>query len=207
MALLFNKILTPEIQYMVWHLTESTEELWLMVNPDEEDLLILENISHDAKKKEYLAGKNTIMKMCELLGFPFLGIYKDEHGKPFLKDNPYEISLTHTLAYVGVVFSKNSPVGIDIEKPRLQILKILKRLFSEDEEADVNGDVDKATIYWSAKEALYKLYGKRKVDFKENLFLENKEGYIFGKIKMPDHEAEHGIFVEKLADHYLVIAY
>ena len=207
MALLFNKILSPGIQYMVWHLTETTEELWQMVNPDNEDLLMLETIGHDAKKKEYLAGKNAIMKMCELQGFPFLGIYKDKHGKPFLKDNPYEISLTHTLEYIGVVFSKKKPVGIDIEKPRLQILQILKRLFSEGEIDDVNGDVVNATIYWSAKEALYKLYGKRKVDFKENLFLENKEGYILGKIKMPDHEAEHCIFVEKLVDHYLVIAH
>ncbi|WP_255070330.1 4'-phosphopantetheinyl transferase superfamily protein [Lacihabitans sp. LS3-19] len=207
MALLFNKILSPEIHYMVWHLTETTEELWQMVNPDEADLSILEAINHDAKKREYLAGKNAIMKMCESQGLPFLGIYKDEHGKPFLKDNPFEISLTHTLEYIGVVFSKKCPVGIDIEKPRPQIMRILKRLFSEAEVEEVNENVDKATIYWSAKEALYKLYGKRKVDFKENLFLENIEGYILGKIKMPDHEAEHHIFVEKLFDYFLVIAY
>ena len=207
MALLFNKILTPEIHYMVWHLTETTEELWQMANPDDADLAILDDINHDAKKKEYLAGKNAIIQMCELQGLPFLGIYKDEHGKPFLKDNPYEISLTHTLEYIGVVFSKKYPVGIDIEKPRPQIMRILKRLFSEKEVEEVNDDVDKATIYWSAKEALYKLYGKRKVDFKENLFLENIEGYVLGKIKMPDYEAEHKIFVEKLFDYYLVIAY
>jgi len=105
------------------------------------------------------------------------------------------------------VLSKAGAVGIDIEKPRHQIFKVIGRLCSKEELDWVAEDIDRATILWSAKEALYKLYGKRKVDFKENLTLTEKPEGLIGKIKMPDYEAEHKVFVQKLAEYWLVIAY
>lgn len=192
---------------MVWHLTETVDELITLVNPDKIDLETLENISHDSKKKEYLAGKNAVMQMCLLEKIQFGGIGKDEHGKPFLKNNTYEMSLTHTIDYVGVVFSKSKAVGMDIEKPRNQIFKVLNRLCVASETSWVSDDLERATVLWSAKEALYKLYGKRKVDFKENLLLRPSPHGLIGKIKMPDHEAEHQIYVQNIEEYILVIAY
>ncbi len=207
MPLFFNKILTEEIHFMVWNLTETLDELLDLVSPDENDIEILDSISHDIKKKEYLAGKNAISQMCFLEKIPFEGIDKDEHGKPYLRNSTYEISVTHTLEYIGVVLSKAGAVGMDIEKPRNQIFKVIGRLCSKDELDWVAEDIDKATILWSAKEALYKLYGKRKVDFKENLTLSEKPEGLFGKIKMADYEAEHKVFIQKVAEYWLVIAY
>ncbi len=207
MPLYLNKKLTEEIHFMVWHLTETMIELVTLVNPDKSDLETLANISHDAKKKEYLAGKNAVMQMCLIEKIEFEGIEKDENGKPFLKNTSYEISLTHTPEYIGVVFSKTKPVGIDIEKPRNQIFKVLNRLCVASELNWVSDDLERATILWSAKEALYKLYGKRKVDFKENLLLEETKNGLTGKIKMPDHQAEHQIYVQNINEHIIVIAY
>lgn len=207
MPLFLNKILTEEIHFMVWKLTETTEELMALVNLDENDIETLSNITHDVKKKEYLAGKNAIMQMCILEKIRFEGIEKDENGKPFLKNQPYEMSLTHTQDFIGVVFSKTKPVGIDIEKPRNQIFKVLNRLCVASELNWVSDDLEKATILWSAKEALYKLYGKRKVDFKENLLLKENKNGLTGKIKMPDYEDEHRIYVQNIEDYLLVIAY
>lgn len=207
MPFLFNKKLTDEIQFMVWKLSEPLAYFLENMELTVEDFEIIDLISNDFKKREYLAGKNAIVEMSKLLNVPFEGFEKDEHGKPFLVNSEYEISLTHTLDYVGVVFSSKGSVGIDIEKPRPQIMKVLKRLFSERELETVGEDLDLATIYWSAKEALYKLYGKRKVDFKENLFLKKKGDSISGKIKMLHHQAEHQVFYEKLEEYFLVIAY
>jgi len=207
MPLYLNKKLTEEIQFMVWHLTETVDELITLVNPDKIDLETLAGISHEAKKKEYVAGKNAIMQMCLLEKIQFGGIEKDEHGKPFLKNHTYEMSLTHTIDYVGVVFSKSRPVGMDIEKPRNQIFKVLNRLCVASEIDWVSDDLEKATILWSAKEAMYKLYGKRKVDFKENLLLEASPNGLTGKIKMPNHEAEHQIYVKNIEEYLLVVAY
>jgi phosphopantetheinyl transferase len=117
------------------------------------------------------------------------------------------MSLTHTIDYVGVVFSKSRPVGMDIEKPRNQIFKVLNRLCVASEIDWVSDDLEKATILWSAKEAMYKLYGKRKVDFKENLLLEASPNGLTGKIKMPNHEAEHQIYVKNIEEYLLVVAY
>ena len=207
MPLYLNKKLSEEIHFMVWELTESFNELLDLVCPDEEDLENLNKIGVEAKKKEYLAGKNAVMQMCKLSNVAFGGIIKDEHGKPFLKDSSLEISLTHTTQFVGVVFSKTGPIGMDIEKPRPQIFKVISRLCVSSELAWVNEDLERATILWSAKEALYKLYGKRKVDFKENLLLIQSSKGLVGRIKMPDYKAEHQILVEKLPNHLLVLAY
>jgi 4'-phosphopantetheinyl transferase len=202
MPLFCNKILSEEIHFMVWKLTETTEELLLMANTDEVDIQILAQITNDKKKREYLGGKAAIMQMCDLEKIVFNGIIKDEHGKPFLKGYAYEISLTHTADFIGVAFSKNKAVGIDVEKPRDQLFKVLNRLCVASELTWVGADKEKATILWSAKEALYKLYGKRKIDFKENLLIvEKSDGLLIGNIKMPDYHHEHKIHVEHLDDY------
>lgn len=207
MPLFFNKILSEEIHYMVWELTESMEELTILVQPNASDLETLSQISSDPKKVEYLAGKNAIMQMCLLENIPFRGIFKDEHGKPFLLDHSIEISLTHTINYIGVAFSRKGPIGMDIEKPRQQIFKVLNRLCIASEVDWVANDLERATILWSAKEALYKLYGKRKVDFKENLLVLERNNELIGKIKITDYEAEHQIFIEKLGEYLLILVH
>ena len=207
MPLYLNKKLSEEIHFMVWHLSETVEELITLIRPDQIDFETLASISHEAKKKEYLAGKNAVMQMCLLEKIQFEGIEKDEHGKPFLNNHTYEMSLTHTIDYIGVVFSKSKPIGIDIEKPREQIFKVLNRLCVESELNWVSGDLEKATILWSAKEALYKLYGKRKVDFKEHLLVGPGKKGIIGKINIPDHQSEYQIYVQNIEEYLLVIAY
>jgi 4'-phosphopantetheinyl transferase len=63
-----------------------------------------------------------------------------------------------------------------------------------------------ATHLWCIKEALYKLYGKRGVDFRTNLLIWKNEESYSAKINMPDHESEHEIHLEKVKDTYLVLA-
>ena len=207
MPLLFNKILTSEIQFMVWKLTEPLSYFLENLDLNENEKKMLENISNEVKKIEFLAGKNAVLEMTKQMKIPFLGWEKDTHGKPFLINSKLQISLTHTLDYIGVVISSCGAVGIDIEKPRPQITKVLPRLCSQSELETIGENLELATVFWSAKEALYKLYGKRKVDFKENLFLKKNGEIITGKIKMPDHTEEYKLFYEKLEDYFLVIAY
>lgn len=59
----------------------------------------------------------------------------------------------------------------------------------------------------SAKEALYKHYGKKEVLFIENLFIENfslSSNSFTGIIKMPDFETELKMEWEKINDYILV---
>ncbi len=207
MALCFNRSLDNGIQILVWYLSETLNELEKQVQLNDDDAQSYVLINVPAKKREFLAGKYVLEKACDILGIEFLGIEKDEHGKPHIKGREYEISLTHTDHYIGVVFSKDFPVGIDLESPREQILRVFPRLFSKDEVETVGMDLEKATIYWSAKEALYKLYGKRSVDFRKHLLLTENNGELQGNIHIGETNTYHNFYIDKIENFYLIVAY
>lgn len=207
MSLFSNISLDNGLQIVVWNLTETLEELVEQTPLSGEERECWGCISVPAKKREYLAGKYVLEKACDLLGIAYLGMEKDEHGKPHLAGREYEISLSHTEDFIAVVFSPRSAVGVDLEKPREQILRILPRLYSPEEVAAVNGDLDMATIYWSAKEALYKLYGKRSVDFKEHLKLSGSSENLKGLIHINHTRIDCRFYITRILEYYLVVAY
>ena len=207
MGLYFKKTLNNGLRVVVWRLTESLEDLVKEVKLEECYREAFEAISVPAKKREFLAGKFVLEKACAILNIDFKGIEKDEHGKPHLRGREYEISLTHTEEFIAAVFAKDGPVGIDLELPRQQIFRVLPRLYSQEEVEAVGEDLEKATIYWSAKEALYKLYGKRSVDFKKNLFLKESDGIVFGEIEIENHKSTHQLTIDRVEEYFLVVAY
>jgi 4'-phosphopantetheinyl transferase len=195
------------IQVVIWNLTESVEELLRLTPLCAEDTAACLSIPVPAKQKEFLAGKYVIERACALLSIPFHGIAKDEHGKPYLLDSKIDLSLTHTEEFIAVAFSEIGAVGLDLEQPRDQILRIFPRLFSPVEVEAVQGDLDEATVYWSAKEAMYKLYGKRSVDFRKHLQLWRSEGELQGKIAIDEYLHICRFKIELLPPYYLVLAY
>lgn len=207
MPLFFKETIGDGVEIIVWKLEETLEELLEKVDLETNNRQELDSISSVEKKREFLAGRYVLEKACGILEIGFSGMVKDEYGKPHLANGAYEISITHTENHIGVVFRKGLPVGIDLEKPRKQIFRILPRLYTESELELVGGDLDKATIFWSAKEALYKLYGKRGVDFKENLKLYENDGKLFGKTCFDGKCSEWKLYVTTIAKYFLIVAY
>jgi phosphopantetheinyl transferase len=64
---------------------------------------------------------------------------------------------------------KKLPVGIDIEKPVEKLGRISHRFLNEEEFNDSMGDLRKLCIYWSGKEAIFKLNGKVGLNFKNDI--------------------------------------
>ena len=54
-------------------------------------------------------------------------------GQPYLSDNSYQISISHSRDYAVVLLHKHKKVGVDIENYSNRILKIEKRFISSDE--------------------------------------------------------------------------
>lgn len=166
----------------LWQITETEEELSYEAFESVPDDIIA-----PSKRKEFLAGRALVKTLAEKVGVQYSGIRKDEQGKPYLKDQSHEISLSHSSPYVAAQIHEREAVGIDIEQPKEKLLRVAPRVLSSSEEDDAGNDVVKHCVYWCAKEAMYKLYGKRGLHFNSQLNLDpfdlKKSGDLQGYIR------------------------
>lgn len=173
--------------------------LWLIQEDEkvlQEQLVNLypvpDTITHLNKRLEWLAGKLLIRELLQSINLPFNGIVKNEYGKPFLKNLPHHISLSHSYPYVAAIIDSEKTVGIDLEQPKEKLLRIAPRILATSELADAGDDLTKHCVYWCAKEALIKVYGKKDLTFAENLIISpfqlEKEGNITGRIIVGNSE-------------------
>lgn len=106
-------------------------------------------------------------------------------GKPFLTDDSYHISVSHTKKYVAVVINKEKPVGLDIEYISEKIRRVQSRLIGAGEYIDPDNELVHLLLHWSAKEAMFKFLDAEGVDFRKHLFISKftpeEEGSFFAK--------------------------
>jgi phosphopantetheinyl transferase len=152
------KFLDGEV--LVWNTTESIDELLSEIQHPN-TLVDFRKIKTDKRKLEFLAVRVALKK---LLNKEYYICYTAE-GKPFLTDNPYNISISHSKNWIAVAIQPNLQIGVDIECWSDKIPKLYKRFLSEEEQKYLSDDTKKSQIAWSAKEALYKIIGKTAVDF------------------------------------------
>lgn len=93
-------------------------------------------------------------------------------GKPYLADDSYHISVSHTRGYVAVAVNKVKRIGLDIEQVSEKVKKVQSRLVSEDEYIDKDNELTHLLLHWSAKEAMFKFLDVEGVDFRKHLFVE-----------------------------------
>jgi 4'-phosphopantetheinyl transferase len=169
----------------LWHITETPEILYqqlfkTVLTQDKQKKTSLfepqdyEKISLPKQQQEWLSSRLLIQNFCQDLQLhsPTLCIKKDEFGKPFLKDQTqyYHISISHAFPYSVVAFHPHENIGIDVEQISPKIEKVAKRVFTPAELAWAT-NLDELTLLWCAKEALYKWYGKKALDFRQHLHI------------------------------------
>lgn len=172
---------------------ESVWGLW-NIEETEPDLSFLafescpEDIVHQQKRLEWLAGRALIRTLVERIELTYDGLRKDEFGKPFLKTHPHSISLSHSYPFVAAQIDASHSVGIDVEQVKEKLKQVGPRVLAPEEFADAQGDVVKLCVYWCAKEALYKIYGKRNLLFSDHLriqpFVRGTTGSLTGEINV-----------------------
>ncbi len=155
--------------WCLWEITETVNELRRRVVLSEFGEAELQLISHPIKQKERLASRNCLQEIIRTMGKEYKGIMKDENDKPFLVDLNYHISISHSFPYAVAIVHKKLPVGIDIEKPVEKLGRIAHRFLNDGEFLDTGGDFKKLCVYWTGKEAIFKLNGKRGLSFKKNI--------------------------------------
>ncbi len=181
MALLTAKEVGRRGKLGIWHITESLDVLLKMKSFSKEDLPVLDSFSYEQRKKEWLVAR---ILAETLLGEKNIQILYDKHHKPSLKNSKKNISLSHSHDLLAVILDEEE-TGIDIELIKPAIEKIKHKFMSDDELKSLQNDKsdEQLTLFWCAKESLYKLFGKKQLTFKEHLIVEPFEYLEKGKIR------------------------
>lgn len=135
-------------------------------------------------------------------------IHKNEANKPtlFIDNEKYFISISHSYEYVGIMFSRTHEIGLDIEKIDERINRVSRKFLNENEQLFADSKLSK-TLIWSAKESVYKWYGKKEIDFKDHMqaypFIAEEKGIFNFKLSKNEFEKEIDIHYY-LIDNYVI---
>jgi 4'-phosphopantetheinyl transferase len=172
MPLVIKKNISSNCYLAVWHITESMEELRLnlgenLIEKDKEKKLVQANARH------YLASR---ILLTHLFPTQNIELLKNQNNKPslFLNQQEWSISITHSFDYAAILLQEKGHLGIDIERIDPRITRVKQKFMNEAEKefAGAENQIAEQVLIWSAKETLYKVYGNKELDFKNNLFIE-----------------------------------
>ncbi len=199
---------TGDTSWAVWRVDENLEELWKLLNPSAEAQFEYHLIHHPQKKLEWLASRLVIKNLVEHTGALYQGIYKDAFGKPHLYQLPFHISIAHCFPYAVGALNKTHPVGIDVERPRKKLLRIKNRFLNSTEAAYAGDSLELLCKYWAAKEVLYKIYGRKKLIFRDHIQVQlqpNGSDISKGYINFEQIKKSYNIRFHRFEQHYLAI--
>ena len=170
MALFLKKELENEAEIGIWHITETEEELKELSATPSDEMEEISFIRSESLRKQRLAVRALLNTMFDEK------VYLSHHdnGKPYIENNPINISITHTANYVAVILHDEEDVGIDIESLDRDFSAVEKKALSEDEIEDLEDDKrnEQLAIYWCAKEAIFKRLSVYNLDFAEQIEIE-----------------------------------
>lgn len=161
--------LSPDLDYCLWKIDETEEQLLSFLNLNTTELADFERVKVPEKRLEWLAARNALKHLLQDHGQFFLN--KDEYGKPHLDHSSWQLSMSHAKGYGAAAIHKVNPVGIDIELARPQISRIARKFLHKEEYEWTDQSVNSLTMIWGAKEALYKLHGRTQLIFAEQLLI------------------------------------
>jgi len=153
----------------LWHITEKPEELLALASLSTEEQGFYQQLSNTQRRLHWLAWRALIKK---LTGNPAIEITYQENGKPLVRDQSLQISVSHAGPWAACLLHSSEPVGVDVESVRPRILKIKERFLSSREiqwHAKSTDDLRHLTILWCIKEAVFKFAGISGLDYRNQI--------------------------------------
>ena len=206
MGLYLKKELENEAVIGVWQITETEEELIELSSTPSDEMEEISFIRSESLRKQRLA----VRALLNTLFDEKVYLSHHDNGKPYLENNPVNISITHTEKYVAVILHEEENVGIDLESLDRDFSAVEKKALSEDEIDDLDDDNrnEQLAIYWCAKEAVFKLLSRYNVDFAEQIEIERfrlrGEGELEATFTSKDEEEEFDLEYMTFDRHVLV---
>lgn len=172
----------------IWEIHEELDYFRSNLDLNEEDDNFLNRI-HPRRAIEWAASRFLLKTLIGTTA-PFSCLY-DNHGRPYIPDDPRYISISHSYGMAAVGIS-DVQLGIDIQRETQKIVKIQTKFIGVDERASIGPNPTSALLHlaWSAKEAMFKLYGRGEIDFKTHLHVDlptsvERYGLIRGTVSKP----------------------
>ncbi len=171
MPLLLHEPLHPPGEWGIWSISEEETALRNSILLFPREIIQLNAIRGEGRRREFLAARLLLHTMSgrgrrsELV--------KDDDGKPHLIDSPFHVSISHTHGYSAAI-AHPRPCGVDIQAIVPRIRRLADRFVSPAEQSTLLPEHDLVQLHliWSAKEAIYKAYGRRQLDFREHMFVD-----------------------------------
>lgn len=201
MALAYHKEIDPHTSFAIWKIEESADELLAQLQLKEHERTHLDSLVNGKRNMHWLSTRVLLRRMMDT--DEYIDCRVDSSGKPYLSNFPHYISLSHSYDYAAVMVSKNKSVGIDIELIKDKIERIASKFMSavELEFIEEKHRIEHLYVCWCAKEAVYKLHGKKNVSFVENIELKpfhyEGKGSFSAKLNVGSTHKEFTVHYEK----------
>ena len=207
---LFMKKALKDAALGIWEINEDVEELYASLSLSEKEKQYFSFLKSPQRKQHWLSYR---LILPYLVGdTDMLTIEYDEFGKPHLNNGIRHISVAHSGKFSALIASPSKSVGIDIEKISKKIFDVSHKFLNNKELSHLLTEQAKESLclIWAAKEALYKLYGRRDLLFREHIrifpFQFEGKGNIYGEIQTDDFYRCYKVYYEVIEEYLLVYA-
>ncbi len=123
------------------------------------------------KRSEWLASRELLFMIA---GLPErVECLYDDFGKPILRGSDKHISVSHSSDWCAAMISDRS-CGVDIQIYSKTVERIAGKFLSKDEinhTQQLTNRLHHLHLLWGAKECMYKAYGRRKLEFRQHIFI------------------------------------
>lgn len=170
MPIYYQQNINDFTQLAVWKIEEAESFFTQKVT-------IQQQVTHPHKRLQHLAGRFLLPYLYP--NFPSDLIQIADTRKPYLTNEAYHFSISHCGDYAAAIVSSTQRVGVDVELVTHRVNKIRHKFLHPSELS--NWDIEALeeqekfrtlTLLWSAKEAMFKWWGRGDIDFSECMRVE-----------------------------------
>lgn len=197
MPLFYQQDINESTRLGVWQIIE--EESFFS-----SEVSVQREITHPHKRLQHLAGRYMLK---HLFGdFPYELIRIADTRKPFLHNEKYHFSISHSGDFAAAIVSRDKRVGIDVEYRTPSVMKVLHKFLNAEEMKFVQKEDEaipylRETLLWSVKETVFKWHGDGGIDFSENILVKDFNALTSGTINCLFQRE----FTASLPVHYRII--
>lgn len=202
--------LQPKGELGIWQIEETEayfRERMPLTTLEEAQIALIKG---EGRRKEWLASRYLLHIMS---GRKERGAFvKDEFGKPHLMDSPFQVSISHS-NHAAAVLATPRACGVDIQKIVGKIERISQKFMRQEElySLQQGSRLEHLHVYWGAKEAIYKAYGRKELDFVQHILIDPFEydldrGTFSGRLEKNKIQQHFDLYYELVGEFMLVYA-